>query len=66
MEARYLVETGLQLGEDVGHGCCGVRQDPSQGQCGCECCISKVKLVLEIRKNAENCHGSPPSLHALI
>lgn len=28
--------------------------------------IQKVKLVLEIRKNAENCHGSPPSLHALI
>ena len=27
MEAIYLIETGLQLSEDVGHGCCGVRQD---------------------------------------
>lgn len=34
--------------------------------CRRECCISKVNLVLEIRKIAENCHGSPPSLHVSI
>lgn len=34
--------------------------------CGRECCISKVNFVLEIRKVAENCHGSPPSLPVSI